>query len=247
MQIFKDILYIVGMSAVTMLSVYYGYDHYKSTKSNTVLSYPARTLDDDSCTEKEKPTKIVTLKNDNTIVINGSIKYCVRDDFYKIIKKIPGTTKINLILSTTGGLLSDCQNILKLLLNHPAGFDVYIKHYAMSGGTIIALGAKEIIMDKHSLLGKIDALHKQDEEYSTHAIIRMDPNKKYKHEYSKYTINLIEYLVGLTSYPSETKGKIKQEMLYSEYIHCRMFDFDECLKIGLNVRRPKDDELELLD
>ena len=109
---------------------------------------------------------------------------------------------------------------------------------------MIALGAGEIIMDKHSFLGKIDPLFTHD-KYLQLAIIEKDQSKKYKKEFSKYLINTIEDLVNLTAYSPEIKDKIKQELIYSEYVHDKSFDYNDCVRIGLNVRRPRDNELEL--
>jgi len=39
---------------------------------------------------------------------------------------------------------------------HPAKTTVIIPHYAMSGGTLIALAADQIIMDKHAVIGPLD-------------------------------------------------------------------------------------------
>ncbi|RMH54917.1 MAG: hypothetical protein D6684_08690, partial [Deinococcus-Thermus bacterium] len=42
------------------------------------------------------------------------------------------------------------------LLKHPAKVTVFIPHYAMSGGTLIALAADEIVMDENAVLGPVD-------------------------------------------------------------------------------------------
>ncbi len=42
------------------------------------------------------------------------------------------------------------------LKNHPAKVTVIVPHYAMSGGTLIALAADEILMDRHAVLGPVD-------------------------------------------------------------------------------------------
>ena len=39
---------------------------------------------------------------------------------------------------------------------HPGRVTVFIPHFAMSGGTLVALGADEIVMTKHAMLGPID-------------------------------------------------------------------------------------------
>ncbi len=63
---------------------------------------------------------------------------------------------IDLILHTPGGQLHASMQIARALRNHNAKTRVFVPHYSMSGGTIIALAAGEIIMDKDASLGPID-------------------------------------------------------------------------------------------
>ncbi len=81
------------------------------------------------------------------------------EDSEKILRAIRSTPKdkpIDLILHTPGGLVLAASQIARALKDHPAKTTVIIPHYAMSGGTLIALAADEIIMDPHAVLGPID-------------------------------------------------------------------------------------------
>ncbi|MFW8120655.1 SDH family Clp fold serine proteinase, partial [Klebsiella pneumoniae] len=42
------------------------------------------------------------------------------------------------------------------LLRHPAKVTVFVPHYAMSGGTLMALAADEIVMGENGVLGPVD-------------------------------------------------------------------------------------------
>jgi ClpP class serine protease len=46
--------------------------------------------------------------------------------------------------------------IARALRGHKAKVTVLVPHYAMSGGTLIALAADEIVMSRHAVLGPID-------------------------------------------------------------------------------------------
>jgi ClpP class serine protease len=46
--------------------------------------------------------------------------------------------------------------IAKAVREHKGKVTVFVPHYAMSGGTLIALAADEIVMCEHSVLGPID-------------------------------------------------------------------------------------------
>jgi ClpP class serine protease len=63
---------------------------------------------------------------------------------------------IDLIIHTPGGQLHASIQIARALKNHSARTRVFVPHYSMSGGTIIALAATEIIMDKDASLGPVD-------------------------------------------------------------------------------------------
>ncbi|OYT37210.1 MAG: hypothetical protein B6U89_07695, partial [Desulfurococcales archaeon ex4484_58] len=66
----------------------------------------------------------------------------------------PGET-IALILHTPGGLVLAASQIAMALKKHRGKKIVIVPHYAMSGGTLIALAADEIIMDPDAVLGPL--------------------------------------------------------------------------------------------
>ncbi len=81
------------------------------------------------------------------------------NDSEEIIRAIHMTDKdvpIDLVLHTPGGLVLAALQIARALKRHPAKTTVFIPHYAMSGGTLIALAADEIVMCEHSVLGPVD-------------------------------------------------------------------------------------------
>lgn len=63
---------------------------------------------------------------------------------------------LELVLHTPGGQLHASIQIARALKNHPGKTRVLIAHYSMSGGTLIALAADEIVMDKDAVIGPID-------------------------------------------------------------------------------------------
>jgi ClpP class serine protease len=62
---------------------------------------------------------------------------------------------IDFVLHTMGGLVLAALQIANAVREHKAKVTVFVPHYAMSGGTLIALAADEIVMSKHSVLGPI--------------------------------------------------------------------------------------------
>jgi ClpP class serine protease len=72
------------------------------------------------------------------------------------IKDTPREVPIDLIVHTPGGLVLAAMQIARALQAHPARVRVIVPVYAMSGGTLIALAANEIVMGEFSVLGPID-------------------------------------------------------------------------------------------
>lgn len=63
---------------------------------------------------------------------------------------------LDLVLHTPGGLALAALQIAHAVHDHKSKVTVFVPHYAMSGGTLIALAAEEIVMTAHSVLGPID-------------------------------------------------------------------------------------------
>jgi ClpP class serine protease len=72
------------------------------------------------------------------------------------IKETPEDMPIDLVIHTPGGLLLAAMQIARAVEAHKAKVTVYVPVYAMSGGTLIALAADEIVLGEFSVLGPID-------------------------------------------------------------------------------------------
>ncbi|NPV70603.1 MAG: hypothetical protein HPY55_08170 [Firmicutes bacterium] len=78
------------------------------------------------------------------------------EQILRAIRLTPPDMPIDILLHTPGGLVLAAGQIAKALSNHKAPVTVFVPHYAMSGGTLIALAADEIIMDPNAVLGPVD-------------------------------------------------------------------------------------------
>ena len=74
----------------------------------------------------------------------------------RAIRMTPDERPIDVVLHTPGGLVLAAEQIAYALRDHPAPVTVLVPHYAMSGGTLIALAADEIRMDAAAVLGPVD-------------------------------------------------------------------------------------------
>lgn len=78
------------------------------------------------------------------------------EQLLRAIRMTPPTMPIDLILHTPGGLVLASEQIALALRAHEAPVSVFIPHYAMSGGTMVALAANQIVMDPNAVLGPVD-------------------------------------------------------------------------------------------
>jgi ClpP class serine protease len=74
----------------------------------------------------------------------------------RAIRQTPPDSSIDLLLHTPGGLVLASEQIAYAVRSHPGKVTVLVPHYAMSGGTLIALAADEILMDEAGVLGPVD-------------------------------------------------------------------------------------------
>ncbi|HCD71370.1 MAG TPA: hypothetical protein DEQ04_02240, partial [Thermovirga lienii] len=107
--------------------------------------------------EKKRGSRVITLiHRQETVGFLGMFarNFINIEDSEEILRAIRMTsedTPIDLIVHTPGGLLLAAEQIAAALNKHPAKVTVFVPHYAMSGGTLIALAADEIVMDKHAV------------------------------------------------------------------------------------------------
>ncbi len=78
------------------------------------------------------------------------------EEVMRAVRLTADDVPIDFIIHTPGGLVLPTDQIASALLRHPSKVTVFVPHYAMSGGTLIALAADEIVMAPNAVLGPID-------------------------------------------------------------------------------------------
>jgi ClpP class serine protease len=87
------------------------------------------------------------------------VRYIDIDDAEGVLQAIrdtPNDRSIEIILHTPGGMVLAARQIAAALADHDGKVTAVIPHYAMSGGTLIALAADEIHVEAHAALGPVD-------------------------------------------------------------------------------------------
>ena len=90
------------------------------------------------------------------VPVGGSISIDDSEAVLRAIRLTPPEQPIDIILHTPGGLVLAAEQIAKALVERKGKVTVFVPHYAMSGGTLIALAADEIVMDANAVLGPVD-------------------------------------------------------------------------------------------
>lgn len=87
------------------------------------------------------------------------VRYIDINDSQEVLRAIHMTDEdvpLDLVLHTPGGLVLAAVQIARAVRQRKGKVRVIVPHYAMSGGTLIALAADEIIMSRHAVLGPVD-------------------------------------------------------------------------------------------
>jgi len=199
---------------------------------------------------KRRKSVVVTLIHRQEILSFLGIplaRYIDIDDSEQVLRAIRNTPKdvpIDLILHTPGGLALAATQIALALKAHPARKTVIIPHYAMSGGTLIALAVDEIIMDPHAALGPVDPqLGYQTGSYPATSLVKLMEKKKID-EVDDKTIVLadqaekaLSQMDGLVKTILDSKcdgekvGVIIEEFVSGKYTHDHPFLADDAKRL----------------
>src|SRR5215471_801571 len=182
-------------------------------------------------------------------------RYIDMDDAEKVlyaIRTTPPDTPIDLILHTPGGLVIAAVQIARALKTHPGRVTVFVPHFAMSGGTLLALAADEIVMSPHAVLGPIDpqingmpaasiikvASEKPLSDIDDQTLILADLSQKAIDQLRRQAGELIRSPMA-----KEQATKLAEELTKGRWTHDYPIDAEEARGLGLNVNTNMPDEM----
>ena len=160
------------------------------------------------------------------------------------IRTTPDEHPIDLILHTPGGLALAALQIARALKAHTGKVTVFVPHFAMSGGTLIALAADEIVMSAHAVLGPIDpqiagmpaasiikvSMEKPLSEIDDQTLILADIGQKAINQLKRSTRELL----STTMSPDEA-GALADKLTSGRWTHDYPSSADEARELGINV------------
>jgi ClpP class serine protease len=151
---------------------------------------------------------------------------------------------IDLILHTPGGLALASEQIANALAKHPGKVTVFVPHYAMSGGTLMALAADEIVMDANAVLGPVDP---QIGQYPAVSILKVLEEKKIDRiadetlilaDVARKAIRQMKDTIrrlACCQYTKEEAEHLADELGSGKWTHDYPITVEEALEIGLKV------------
>ncbi len=170
------------------------------------------------------------------------------NDAEEVIRAIHLTDEnvpIDLVLHTPGGLVLASLQIARAIKAHKGKVTVFVPHYAMSGGTLIALAADEIVMDCHAVLGPVDpqlgeypaaslvkvVKTKDVNEVDDKTLILADVADKALHQIRAEVLELLEDKV-----PREKAEALADKLTQGTWTHDHPIGLKEAKELGLPVR-----------
>jgi ClpP class serine protease len=162
----------------------------------------------------------------------------------RAIRLTPEETPIDLVLHTPGGLVLASEQIAYALRAHPGKVTVLVPHYAMSGGTLLALAADVIRMDAAAVLGPVDPQlgdlpaaslvrlvgKKPVERIDDRTLIMADVAEKAVRHMKQVVRDLVAPRVE-----SDKADSIAEELAGGHYTHDDPITVDEARALGLPV------------
>ncbi|HCF27001.1 MAG TPA: hypothetical protein DEV81_07280 [Cyanobacteria bacterium UBA11049] len=185
-------------------------------------------------------------------------RYISIEDSEQVLRAIrftPPNVPLDLILHTPGGLVLATEQIARALIRHPAKVTVFVPHYAMSGGTMLALAADEIVMDENAVLGPVDPQlgnlaaasvlkvveDKPIAEIDDQTLIMADLSRKAMRQVQRFVRTLLQDAVPQQKIdPSKIDG-IVSRLTTGQVTHDYPITVEEATEMGLpvNVGLPK--------
>jgi len=174
-------------------------------------------------------------------------RYIDVHDSEEVIRAIHMTdpdVPIDIVLHTPGGLVLAALQIARAIKRHPAKVTAFVPHYAMSGGTLIALAADEIVMCEHAVLGPVDPQlgeypaasvlkilkEKPVERIDDRTLILADTAEKAIHQVQSA---VKEILAG--RYPEDKSEELAKVLTEGRWTHDYPLTYEEAKKLGLHV------------
>jgi len=176
------------------------------------------------------------------------------EDVMRAIHLTDPDMPVDIVLHTPGGLVLASLQIARAINRHRGKVTAVVPHYAMSGGTLIALAADEIVMSDYAVLGPVDpqigqfpaasilsaVARKPASEVDDQTLILADQAHK---AITQLNASVLELLQGTV--PAEKAPELARLLTQGTWTHDFPITCDAAKAFGLPVRN--DIPAEFLD
>ncbi len=201
--------------------------------------------------EKERGSRVILLVHrQETMSLLGFpvMRYIDINDSEQVIRAIQMTdpdVPVDIVLHTPGGLVLAALQIARAVKDHKGKVTAFVPHYAMSGGTLIALAADEIVMDRHAVLGPVDpqmgtspaaslikvVKSKPIEKVEDKSIVMADIAEKALRQMKKNVTELLEDRMG-----HDKAVELAELLSQWTWTHDHPISWNEAKEMGLPIR-----------
>jgi ClpP class serine protease len=201
--------------------------------------------------ERERKSRVILLVHrQETMSFLGFpvFRYIDINDSEEVLRAIHLTDPeipLDLILHTPGGLVLAATQIARAVFKHKGKVTVFVPHYAMSGGTLIALAVDEIVMCEHSVLGPVDP---QLGEYPAASILQavhrkpiaeVDDKTLILADQAEKALVQMQYQVSellADKFPAEKATELAKLLASGTWTHDYPITVERARELGLPVR-----------
>lgn len=208
--------------------------------------------------ERNRRSRVVLLVHrQETMSLLGFpvFRYIDVNDSEEVIRAIHLTdpeVPLDLVLHTPGGLVLAATQIAHAVLKRKGKVTVFVPHYAMSGGTLIALAANDIVMSEHAVLGPVDPQLGQQPAASILKVLRQKPIAEVDDQtliladQAEKAVVQMEHEVNellADKYPAEKAIELAKLLTSGTWTHDYPITYDRALALGLRVDKNIPEEM----
>jgi ClpP class serine protease len=213
---------------------------------------PTRQIDQLARIQRLRGSRVIAIihreSHHGGIAFGGAERsYIDLNDFEGVVAAISMTSDnrpLDIILHTEGGDALAALQIARAVKAHPARKTVFVPYFAMSGGTLIALAADEIVMSDHAVLGPIDpqigglpaasivkvARDKPISTINDFTLIQADVAQKAMDQMRRQACELME-----GTYNLDGTCSISDQLASGKWTHSYPITVPEARELGLNI------------
>ena len=212
--------------------------------------------------EEKRKSRVITLihrQESRSFLGFFMMRFITIEDSEQVLRAIRLTPKnmpIDFIIHTPGGIALAATQIANALASHEAEVRVIVPHYAMSGGTLIALAADKIIMDPHAVLGPVDPQLgqepaaslvkieklKEPKDIDDATLVKIDVSKKAL----KQMKDTVKGLLLQKGFEESKAEEIAEELSQGKWTHDYPLTVEHLKELGLNVDTDMPEEVYAL-